>query len=435
MLHHLRTLLAIVAFIIFTSASFGADRVVTFTSAAGDVVSPERGFYRGITDDFVSLTLDEVANIRSEGSTLIYAPVRLDAFRAADLTPAFKARLNTAFALVRKSGLKVALRFAYNYPANEFDYLNAKDATLAQVKRHIAQLAPEIARNRDVIAVMHAGFVGAWGEGHTSSNHLDTAANKRAVIAELLAKMPRDLQILWRYPPDLISWRSQQLTGISRVGLHNDCFLSSPTDVGTYSENAAVRSVERSKAAAISRTTFYMGETCAAEPASIRADCASILREGKQFNVSSLDRDYYDAFITAWKTKGCYTTVAKSLGYRLRIVKATLTSANVISVTITNDGWARPLSPRRIKLQWRDANGVAHATVLGTASIRAFVPGTTLTYRVALAKNTGTFCLAAPDVSATLAKDARYALRFANANNSAKGQAWSSTYGRFCFRM
>jgi Domain of unknown function (DUF4874)/Domain of unknown function (DUF4832) len=429
------TFAALMFILLSVAPTYAADRIVTFKPAAGDVVSPERGFYRSVSDSFVTITSGDVDYIRGEGSTLIYALVRLDAYRANDLTSAYIAQLDAKFALVRKNGLKVALRFAYNYPDNEFDYLNAKDAPLAVVKRHIAQLAPVVARNRDVIAVLHTGFIGAWGEGHTSSNKLDTSTNKRAVIAELLAKMPKDLQILWRYPPDLISWRSQKLAGVSRVGLHNDCFISSPTDVGTYSETAAVRAVERTQAAAISKSTFYMGETCAAEPTEIRADCASILREGKQFNVSSLNRDYYEAFITSWKANGCYPGVEKSLGYRLRLTRAALTSANVFSVTITNEGWARPLVPRRIKLQWRTPDGAAKASLLGTTSVRALTPGSSITYRVTLAKNTGTFCLTAPDLSPSLASDPRYAIRFAKANDSAKGQAWNSTLGRFCFRM
>lgn len=426
---------AFTALVIVLAPALAADRTVTFKALSGDIRNPERGFYRAVTDSFATIAGGDIDYVRNEGSTLIYAPVRLDAYRTRDLTSTFITQFESKLALVRSNGLKVALRFVYNYPANEFDYLNAKDATLILVKRHIAQLAPVVARNRDVIVVMHTGFIGAWGEGHTSSNNLDSSTNKRAVITELLAKMPKDLQILWRYPPDLISWRSQQISGISRVGLHNDCFMSSPTDVGTYSETAAVRAVERTQSAAISKSTFYMGETCAAEPAAIRADCASILSEGKQFNVSSLNRDYYEAFITSWKTNGCYSVVEKSLGYRLRITRAVLTSGNVFSVTITNEGWARPLQPRRIKVQWWNADGTQRATLLGTTSVRSFTPGSSITYRATLAKNTGTFCLAAPDNSPSLAKDPRYAIRFANANDSTKSQAWSSTRGRYCFKM
>jgi hypothetical protein len=431
----LRMLLAFALMLFVAAPASSATRTATFAGLSTDVLNPERGFYRSLADNFLDLTAEDMASIRREGATLTYALIRLDDFRTTDIPADTLARIDRQFAAIRKAGLKTVVRVSYNYPTNERDYLNAKDASLARVKTHISQLAPVIARNRDVIAVLQTGFIGAWGEGHTSSNKLDTAANKRIVMGELLAKMPKDLQILWRYPADLISWRATKLPSASRVGLHNDCFLSSPTDVGTYSDDSKLRASQRAQSATIARTNYYMGETCGAQPTAIRADCGSILREGKQFNVSSLNRDYYKPFAESWKAGKCYTTVAKSLGYRLRIVNASIAADYTFAVTIINDGWARPLNPRRVYLTWKTAAGKAMKTTLGTTSVRSLYPGTQITYRVKLAKNTGTFCLAVPDHAASLAKDPRYAIRFANANNTAKGQSWNAATGQFCFKL
>ena len=56
--------------------------------------------------------------------------------------------------------------------------------------------------------------------------------------------MPASRQLQVRYPGDLAAWfptppTLQQLlapspTAAARIGLHNDCFLASPDDVGTY---------------------------------------------------------------------------------------------------------------------------------------------------------------------------------------------------------
>jgi hypothetical protein len=410
-----------------------ADSSIVFAPATFNVINPERGFYRSYSNDFFTLSLAQLQEYRSAGITLGYAPIRLDDYRATGLPTSFLTKLEASLGNARRAGIKVVLRFTYNYPANEFDYLNAKDAPLAIVKLHISQLAPVVARNRDVIAVLQTGFIGAWGEGHTSSNGLDTTANKTAVMAALLAAMPGDLQILWRYPPDLFEWRVQRLPRYTRIGQHNDCFLSSPTDVGTYSEDATVRAEERRKAAAISFLTFYMGETCAAEPTQIRASCADILQEGRQFHVSSLNRDYYEAFFTAWQNGGCFETVQKLLGYRLRLVDATLTSTGALSINIINEGWARPLSGRKFILSWTDGTGAPREAQVGVTSTSTFSPGKQVTLRADTGISDGTFCLAAPDPNARIAKDTRYALRFANNNNTAVGQVWSA--GRFCFRM
>ena len=78
--------------------------------------------------------------------------------------------LNSIFADIREAGVKAIIRFAYNqgpYPDSE------PDASKAQILRHIEQLAPLLQNNADVIAWLEAGFIGAWGEWHTSTNGLD----------------------------------------------------------------------------------------------------------------------------------------------------------------------------------------------------------------------------------------------------------------------
>lgn len=427
---------AIAAAVLFASGlSHAADRAAAFKPTAYNMVNPERGFYAGYTNTFTSTVIGDVDYLRGEGVSLVYAPIRLDAYRNSAIAQSYLDRIEQSFAHVRKSGLKVILRVAYNYPANEFDYLNAKDAPLAVVKQHIAQLAPVIQRNRDVITVMQAGFIGAWGEGHTSSSKLDTDAGKKAVMTELLAKMPKDLEIQWRYPADAFKMRDAKIPGYWRIGLHNDCFMSSPTDVGTYSETASVRATERAKAAALSKYRFYAGETCAAEPDAIRADCASILREGKQFHVSSLNRDYYEQFIQSWKNSGCYNSVARSFGYRLKLVSARLDASNVFSVVIENEGWARPVSARPVYVIWKDAAGKERKSPLGQNVIHSLDGGSRLVFSAKLATAGRDFCIAAPDARASLAGDRRYAIRFANADDAAGVQKWDALKARFCFRM
>ena len=105
-----------------------------------------------------------------------------------------------------------------------------------------ALLAPPL--SADVIAVLQAGFIGAWGEWHTSSNNLTTPARKAAVRDALLKVLPAGRTLQVRTPADLAQWYPQPATvqqalqptppAQGRIGLHNDCFLASPDDVGTY---------------------------------------------------------------------------------------------------------------------------------------------------------------------------------------------------------
>jgi hypothetical protein len=412
-----------------------AERTVTFQPLKQDVVNPERGFYRFLKY-FHEFTDADLAVQRQEGVSLVFAPVRLDDFRTRDLTPEFLSSFEQQFAKVQRAGLKVIFRVTYNFPDGEFDYLDAKDASLAQVKRHISQLAPVLEKNRDLIAVMQTGFIGAWGEGHTSSNQLDTPENKRAVIAELLAKLPESLQIQWRYPSDLIEWQDAKLEDVARVGLHNDCFMSSPTDVGTYDEDPDKRATQRARAAATSKNTFYVVETCAAQPKQVRKDCQSILREGPEFHVTSINREYNLAFINSWKKDGCYDEIEKSLGYRLRLVSASYDNdSGSFAITIMNDGWAKPMSSRALQVAWRDATGLEFTGALLIDVSADFAANKSTIVRGELAPAAQEVCISAPDTSPRLAADPRYAIRFANADDNANGQLWDGGKGRFCFKV
>jgi hypothetical protein len=429
-----KTLLASAIAVVLATAVFAAERTVTFQPLQQDIVNPERGFYRFLKF-FHEFTDEDLAVQRQEGVSLVFAPIKLDDFRDRDLTPEFLRALEQQFAKVQRAGLKVIFRVTYNFPDGEFDYLDAKDASLAQVKRHISQLAPVLEKNRDLIAVMQTGFIGAWGEGHTSSNKLDTAENKRAVIKELLEKLPKSLQILWRYPGDLFEWQDTKLEGVERVGLHNDCFMSSPTDVGTYDEDPEKRAIQRARAAATSKNTFYVVETCAAQPKGVRIDCKSILREGPEFHITSINREYNLAFIKSWKKKGCYAEIEKSMGYRLRLVSASFDVDGTLEITITNDGWAKPMSPRALQVAWRNADGIEIVETLTTDISAEFASAKEISVKAKLSPSTREACIFAADPSPRLSNDPRYAIRFANADERAKGQIWEQDKGRFCFRF
>jgi hypothetical protein len=81
-------------------------------------------------------------------------------------------------------GLKLVVRFAYNYEAG------GADAPLDVVLAHIDQLGPVLREHRDVILVIESGFVGAWGEWHSSTNGLDTRAAKERILRRPARPLP-----------------------------------------------------------------------------------------------------------------------------------------------------------------------------------------------------------------------------------------------------
>lgn len=436
-------LLVLAAFAAVPSAAETVRRDYPGTRA--DFRNPERGFWRFVAEDFAAVTQGELADVRASGMTMAYGVVRLDAYRNRPLPERLLKSLDAAFARTRKAGIKIILRFAYNYPENEHQYRNAKDAPLDVVQGHIAQLKPALARNADVIAALQAGFIGAWGEGHTSSNGLTKPAAKRAVRDALLDALPEGRMLQWRYPQDVIDWEPKppKPGRLAKLGLHNDCFLSSKTDVGTYSGNAKVRARQRAYAAALSRATLYGGETCDVGSGSERMSCEAILREGPQFHLATLNRDYNRKFIESWKDGGCYDEVSRSMGHRLRLVDAEAPDTvrrgetAMITLRLGNEGWARLHNPRPFQLVLAARAGGRRFVVDAARDIRSVEPedaapaGFTFAWTPPADAAPGLYDLEAalPDAAPALADDPAYAIRPANGSGADFG--WNDATGRY----
>ncbi len=192
-----------------------------------DLANPERGLFA-----WEDLQTGDLVAVRASGMTLVFQNARLDAFRDGPLPAAFLAGLDAGFDRARAAGLKVVLRFAYNdgpWPNS------APDASKARILEHLGQLAPLFARHEDVLLVLQAGFVGAWGEWHTSTNGLDNPTDGGEIVRAILAALPVSRFTQLRTPMRKASIFGAQLTEaeaftgteLARVGHHNDCFLAS----------------------------------------------------------------------------------------------------------------------------------------------------------------------------------------------------------------
>jgi len=425
-----------------------------FSETQAEINNPERGFYRAAHTSLASLEAHEVADAYAAGYRLIYVRIDLEAWRESDLPAAFIDRLSAGFATARQGGVKLILRATYNYPQGETGYERARDASLPRVKGHLAQLKPLLQANADVIAFVQAGFVGAWGEWHTSSNGLTTPENRTAVRDALLDAVPDTRFVQFRYPPYIREWTPNlpplqtALSGAYRIGFHNDCFLASATDVGTYSEDADIRAGERAYNDALGDLAPFGGETCnpADDPAPApRTACADILAEGARYNLTYLNDSYYRRlFHDTWTRQGCMDDVRRRMGYRLSLLSASHPSVAVhgavmpLSVMVRNSGWARLYNPRDIEIVLRDrTTGLVRRIAAHGGDPRQWLPDTdtpvALTISLPADMPAGTYevLLALPDPDARLRHDPRFAIRLANADHADKGQGWRESLGAF----
>jgi hypothetical protein len=396
-----------------------------YAVSEADLPNPERGMY----SPFDLPNESDASVIRTAlGNTLVHSYVRLDEWRETDLPQSFLDELDASFAAIRQSGVKVILRFAYNfgpYPDSE------PDASKAQMLRHIEQLKPVLQKNADVIAWMRAGFVGAWGEWHTSTHGIDRDLGaKREVLTALLAALPASRSVQLRYPADI--WQlygdplaeAEAFTGSdkARVGHHNDCFLSSDTDVGTYERNGTnTRAEDEARLAVMSRFTPVGGETCAPYPP--LSDCESTLREMARLHFTEINQSYHPRIVSGWKRQGCLDEIRRRLGYRLALQTASFNEqvrpggVMRLSVMLENTGFAAPVNPRPLNVVL-DGPG-RFVVTLGEMEVRRWEPGPAsfaVSLRVPASAPAGEYRLALwlPDAAETLRDDPRYAVRFAN---------------------
>jgi hypothetical protein len=387
------------------------------------VINPERGIFQ-----FRELrALGSVSGLRAQGYTLIYGKVLVNDYLDRDFDAALLSTLSSALSQTRQAGIKVLPRFHYS------DAIDQPDAPLARVLEHIESAGPVLQGNSDVIAALHAGFVGAWGEWHSSTNALTDPAARKSIFDALLAVLPDTRMVLARRPSHKqIAYggpltEQTAFTGspLARIGHLNDCFLASDNDSGTYQVPG-----EKEYAVADSAFTAVGGETCALNPP--RSECASALAELELHHFSFINTSYNTAVIDSWRAGGCWDTIRCRLGYRLVItghdvpVSVVRRAALGIAIRLVNDGYAPPYNPRPVFLvldgparlvgqvdvdprRW--APDVETELCLGTMIPAELLPGN---YRVGLWL---------PDASDSLSSDSRYAVRIAS------GATWDESSG------
>ena len=398
----------------------------TYTTSDASILNPERGFFT----PYELPGSPGFSPIRATGNTLVHLNIRLDDWREVEIPQDVLDQFDSNFTDLRDAGLKAIIRFSYNegpYPDSE------PDASKPQILRHIEQLTPLLQKNADVIAWVEAGFIGAWGEWHTSTNGLDNITDKRDILTALVNAIPnRYVQV--RYPANIIEMFPDPSDAVgAHVAHHNDCFLSSDTDVGTY-ERDGVKTIERDQKylAELTRFTPMSGETCAPFPP--RSECASAIQEMELLHFSAINEAYHKGILRSWEEGGCMEEITKRLGYRLALSSAEFNEQVRpgglldLTVNITNTGFAPLVNPRPVflVLVGQDASP-SHRVELELES-RTWEPGSSFfTAKIRLPSKIGEgdydIALWLPDEAQMLQQNPSYAVQFANEG------VWDETSG------
>ncbi len=416
------------------------DENITYTEYAEDqsnFANPERGFYgQELSDSNSPLALwpGYFDQLRSQNITLIRRLYSMTTFRADPISEDYLQHIRDDMDLIREQGFKIVLRFAYTFNEPE-PHL---DAPLDVVLSHIDQLAPILQQNADVIALMEGGFIGRWGEWHTSSNGLANPDDMRIILFKLLDALPKTRTVAIRYQQakkDIYGTdepigpaQAYDQSNRSRTGHHNDCFVADVDDWGTYwpideeSLNAQKDYLNQEN-----KYLPQEGETCNCNPPG--SDCPKALEELERMRWSALNKDFIACVLDSWVDQGCYNEVAKRLGYRFRLVRSEIPksvpvdSTLSVSFTIQNDGYATPYNARDLELILRSKTDNTIHSFKINADPRRWLPDDgeievdfSMTVPASFVPGEYEVLLNLPDPEPTLNADPRYSIRLANQN-------------------
>jgi hypothetical protein len=399
--------------------------------------NPERGFYihtevfsKGI---YEALVQTELNSHRSKNITLLLRVFYLENFIRSPISSSYLNNISLDFIKIRNAGLKCIVRFAYS---NDETKLGSLDADKAQILAHIRQLKPILQANADVVLVVQAGFIGTWGEWYYTDHFgfPDPTAtdyqNRKEVVDAIIDALPssRMVQIRTPFLKQTLYSRATPITdseafkgtNVARIGHHNDCFLASDDDYGTYTDKAREYPY-------LEQETKYSpmgGETCSVNAP--RSQCTTALNELQKFHWSYLNNGYHPTVINGFKSGGCYQTIFNRLGYRFELLNGTypqaasIKSAFTIKFSIFNRGFASPFNNRTVYLVLRNTRTNAVVSLPLKTDIRLWSSGVskiiTETILVPLSTAPGDYALFLNLPDASLGNRTEYSIALANEN-------------------
>lgn len=423
-------------------------QTINYTESAAVIANPERGLHKySITgnnyatttgaNNFSFSTLNNWKN-SADKVTVVYRCFLLDNFFNSNINATYLNNIQGDFNTARAAGIKVIVRFSYSNSQGS----TPQQPTKAQILAHIAQLAPILQANKDVIFSFQAGFIGTWGEWYyTNYTEFGTESsisnaqwnNRKDILNTMLAVAPTEIPIQVRYPKiktqlygavQLTAETAYKNTPTARIGFFNDAFLNNYGDQGTYAVSAECSNpVGGADYNYVSNETNYLpmtGETNGLNPCNngFRTTGANAIYEMGLTNWTTLNRDYYTPFWNQIIASGTYNEILKKIGYRFVLNASTVTlhGATIdLSLDISNKGFARVFKQRNVYLVLKNtANNKVTTHVINT-DIRTWEGSVLINQKIDVTeKGTYKLYIWMPDSEPSLRTNPDYSIQFAN---------------------
>jgi hypothetical protein len=221
----------------------------------------------------------------------------------------------------------------------------------------------------------------------------------------------------------------------ARIGLHNDCFLSSYSDVGTYSDygnDLSEKGIDTTHLkpylASDSKFTAIGGETCRDGWSPFNKCEGHAVQEMERMHYSFLNAHYNNREVNNhWVSGGCMEEIKKRLGYRFVLRKAVLQNEAEaggsfrVSLEMDNVGFASPYNPRSVELILRNVKDGEVYSLPMQADPRFWFAGSStieeqLTIPPGMPGGSYELLLNLPDPEPTLKNNPDFSIRLANEN-------------------
>ncbi len=346
---------------------------IEYMETLEDITNPERGFYN---TEYLKLSTSGNKPVNPKAN-LTHLRVGIGDFSGAnngdkdiEFTQDALDSLNTTLSNIKNNGGSAIIRFAYDNFNGNADI----EPSLDMILKHISQLEPVIEKNQDVISYIELGFFGPWGEMHTSK--ICTTDNVSKAIDAMLDVTPQKIKIGVRTPNYYAKWIgidrakldeniTEKGTSAYRVGLYNDGYLGSESDLGTFSNREIeIRWLEKQ-----AMHTFYGGEVVANYATGDPLNTARYMsEEAFRTHTTYLNSEWNNTVINKWKEETYdgdnklyvgqtgYKYISNHLGYRFVLRKSEIINKfykndNLkIKLQIENVGFANLINEKKVSL-------------------------------------------------------------------------------------
>lgn len=363
---------------------------ISYVETTDEVDNPGRGFY-----DAMGIRYNITGN-----SPSTYAPklfhMRLDISQFAatyneqgediELTQDMLDALDKTLANLESKHSSAIIRFAY-HPGFDDRQEDIHEPSIEMINRHQEQLGPILSKHADCIVSVELGLFGKWGELH--SGEQVSQANFNKAINKWLEVLPESIPISVRTPGQYAGWANVERAKLNenitvkgtkeyRVGIYNDGYLGSGSDLGTYVN----RQVELEWLANQAKHTLFGGEivgyidndepknTAAYMETEAFTTHTSYLNIAWNYNViNAMKEEAYSGSDPLYKGKTGFEYIRNHLGYRfvvrdVRLTKETTAFENFgIEADIENVGFANLVKEKQAILILKGDNDTYYIPV------------------------------------------------------------------------